>query len=298
MAAFSKHLSARNCCISAAVALGIYLLKQRRQYSLSYNRSKKADDVHSNNEKLEGQKEKAAVDKLFISRMHQILKVLVPQMFCKESGYLLLIALMLVSRTYCDVWMIHNGTMIERLAPPPISHSLTIPLSHCLSLSLSISLSLSLSHSHAHCLTLTLTVSLSLSRSLSHSLLLSYSLTHSLCHSFTLTILLSHSQAHSLTRSLSLSHSHSLTLTVSLSRFHSLTLTVSLSLSHSLTRSLLLSHSHAYSLTLTVSLSHSHCLSLSPSLSHSHCLTLTLSLSRCVSRPPHSHLFSLQTQKH
>ncbi|XP_049332707.1 ATP-binding cassette sub-family D member 3 [Astyanax mexicanus] len=113
MAAFSKHLSARNCCISAAVALGIYLLKQRRQYSLSYNRSKKADDVHSNNEKLEVQKEKAAVDKLFISRMHQILKVLVPQMFCKESGYLLLIALMLVSRTYCDVWMIHNGTMIE-----------------------------------------------------------------------------------------------------------------------------------------------------------------------------------------
>lgn len=36
-----------------------------------------------------------------------------PQAFCKESGYLLLIAVMLVARTYCDVWMIHNGTMIE-----------------------------------------------------------------------------------------------------------------------------------------------------------------------------------------
>nr|XP_006635033.1 PREDICTED: ATP-binding cassette sub-family D member 3 [Lepisosteus oculatus] len=29
------------------------------------------------------------------------------------SGYLLLIAVMLVARTYCDVWMIQNGTMIE-----------------------------------------------------------------------------------------------------------------------------------------------------------------------------------------
>ncbi|XP_072560544.1 ATP-binding cassette sub-family D member 3-like isoform X2 [Paramormyrops kingsleyae] len=34
-------------------------------------------------------------------------------MFCKESGYLLLVAAMLLARTYCDLWMIHNGTMIE-----------------------------------------------------------------------------------------------------------------------------------------------------------------------------------------
>ena len=31
-----------------------------------------------------------------------------------QTGYLLLIAVMLVSRTYCDVWMIQNGTLIER----------------------------------------------------------------------------------------------------------------------------------------------------------------------------------------
>uniref|UniRef100_A0A8C3AHQ9 ATP-binding cassette, sub-family D (ALD), member 3a n=1 Tax=Cyclopterus lumpus TaxID=8103 RepID=A0A8C3AHQ9_CYCLU len=33
-------------------------------------------------------------------------------MIC-STGYLLLIAAMLVTRTYCDVWMIQNGTMIE-----------------------------------------------------------------------------------------------------------------------------------------------------------------------------------------
>lgn len=31
-----------------------------------------------------------------------------------QTGFLLLIAAMLVARTYCDVWMIQNGTMIER----------------------------------------------------------------------------------------------------------------------------------------------------------------------------------------
>uniref|UniRef100_A0A673NFV4 ATP-binding cassette sub-family D member 3-like n=1 Tax=Sinocyclocheilus rhinocerous TaxID=307959 RepID=A0A673NFV4_9TELE len=40
---------------------------------------------------------------------------LIPVFICREkgSGYLLLIAVMLMARTYCDVWMIHNGTMIE-----------------------------------------------------------------------------------------------------------------------------------------------------------------------------------------
>uniref|UniRef100_A0A8K9WLR4 ATP-binding cassette, sub-family D (ALD), member 3a n=1 Tax=Oncorhynchus mykiss TaxID=8022 RepID=A0A8K9WLR4_ONCMY len=34
-------------------------------------------------------------------------------LFYQSTGYLVLIAAMLVARTYCDVWMIQNGTMIE-----------------------------------------------------------------------------------------------------------------------------------------------------------------------------------------
>ncbi|KAG9329168.1 hypothetical protein JZ751_007380 [Albula glossodonta] len=41
------------------------------------------------------------------------MKIMVPHLFCTETGYLILIASMLVARTYCDVWMIQNGTMIE-----------------------------------------------------------------------------------------------------------------------------------------------------------------------------------------
>uniref|UniRef100_A0A8C0PYJ0 ATP binding cassette subfamily D member 3 n=1 Tax=Canis lupus familiaris TaxID=9615 RepID=A0A8C0PYJ0_CANLF len=62
----------------------------------------------------EGKKERAVVDKVFFLRLTRILKIMVPRTFCKETGYLVLIAVMLVSRTYCDVWMIQNGTLIER----------------------------------------------------------------------------------------------------------------------------------------------------------------------------------------
>ncbi|MBN3292866.1 ABCD3 protein, partial [Polypterus senegalus] len=65
------------------------------------------------NMKKDGKKEKAVVDRVFFARIWRIMKIMVPRTCCKETGYLLLIAAMLVARTYCDVWMIQNGTMIE-----------------------------------------------------------------------------------------------------------------------------------------------------------------------------------------
>uniref|UniRef100_A0A8C5NFK8 ABC transporter domain-containing protein n=1 Tax=Gouania willdenowi TaxID=441366 RepID=A0A8C5NFK8_GOUWI len=61
----------------------------------------------------DGKKDRAAVDMVFFNRILRILRIMVPRFFCLETGYLLLIATMLVARTYCDVWMIQNGTMIE-----------------------------------------------------------------------------------------------------------------------------------------------------------------------------------------
>uniref|UniRef100_A0A8B9JP04 ATP-binding cassette, sub-family D (ALD), member 3a n=1 Tax=Astyanax mexicanus TaxID=7994 RepID=A0A8B9JP04_ASTMX len=46
-------------------------------------------------------------------RICRIVRIMVPRLFCKETWYLTMIAVMLVARTYCDVWMIQNGTMIE-----------------------------------------------------------------------------------------------------------------------------------------------------------------------------------------
>uniref|UniRef100_A0A667HC36 ATP binding cassette subfamily D member 3 n=1 Tax=Lynx canadensis TaxID=61383 RepID=A0A667HC36_LYNCA len=112
MAAFSKYLTARNSTLAGAALLLLCLLHKRRR-ALGLHGKKNGKPPLQNNEK-EGKKERAVVDKVFLLRLTQILKIMVPRTFCKETGYLVLIAVMLVSRTYCDVWMIQNGTLIER----------------------------------------------------------------------------------------------------------------------------------------------------------------------------------------
>ncbi|KAF6343921.1 ATP binding cassette subfamily D member 3 [Rhinolophus ferrumequinum] len=111
MAAFSKYLTARNSSLAGAGFLLLCLLHRRRR-ALGLQGKKSGKPPLRNNEK-EGKKERVMVDKLFFSRLTRILKIMVPRTFCKETGYLILIAVMLVSRTYCDVWMIQNGTLIE-----------------------------------------------------------------------------------------------------------------------------------------------------------------------------------------
>ncbi|KAK2150705.1 hypothetical protein LSH36_394g02081 [Paralvinella palmiformis] len=48
-----------------------------------------------------------------ICRMIRILKILIPRFFCIETWYVILVAIALATRTFCDVWMIQNGTSIE-----------------------------------------------------------------------------------------------------------------------------------------------------------------------------------------
>ncbi|TRY56034.1 hypothetical protein DNTS_013861 [Danionella cerebrum] len=110
MAAVSKYLTAKNSAVAGGVLLVLYLLKRRRT-SAALNRKKGTlNDLKS---EKDGKKERAAVDKMFFLRIVRILKIMVPRFFSRETWYLLLIAVMLVTRTYCDVWMIQNGTMIE-----------------------------------------------------------------------------------------------------------------------------------------------------------------------------------------
>ncbi|CAK6973268.1 ATP-binding cassette sub-family D member 3a isoform X2 [Scomber scombrus] len=111
MATLSKYVTAKNSSIAGGILLVLYLLKRRRRTPRQDGR-KGGSDLVVNAEK-DGKKDRAAVDKVFFLRILQILRIMVPRFFCKETGYLILIAAMLVARTYCDVWMIQNGTMIE-----------------------------------------------------------------------------------------------------------------------------------------------------------------------------------------
>ncbi|XP_053487128.1 ATP-binding cassette sub-family D member 3a isoform X1 [Ictalurus furcatus] len=111
MAVISKYLTAKNSSIAGGVLLLLYLLRQRRRSS-RLNSRKGSSELILNNEK-DLKKDRAAVDRVFFGRIMRILRIMVPRLFCKESWYLIMIAVMLVARTYCDVWMIQNGTMIE-----------------------------------------------------------------------------------------------------------------------------------------------------------------------------------------
>ncbi|XP_060686557.1 ATP-binding cassette sub-family D member 3a isoform X1 [Hemiscyllium ocellatum] len=110
MAVLSKLLTPKHSAFGAAAVFVLFALSRRRGRGTSH--SKNDGKLSLQNEK-EGKKEKAVVDGVFFARIWRILKIMVPGMFSQESAYLVLIAVMLVARTYCDVWMIQNGTMIE-----------------------------------------------------------------------------------------------------------------------------------------------------------------------------------------
>ncbi|XP_062992108.1 ATP-binding cassette sub-family D member 3 isoform X3 [Elgaria multicarinata webbii] len=113
MAAYSKFFTARYSTMAGGAAAAcalICLLSKRRRAAAQLE--KKSGKTLPSNEK-EVKKERAVVDRVFFARIYQILKVMVPRTFCKETGYLVLIAMMLILRTYCDIWMIQNGTVIE-----------------------------------------------------------------------------------------------------------------------------------------------------------------------------------------
>ncbi|XP_070960728.1 ATP-binding cassette sub-family D member 3-like [Oncorhynchus clarkii lewisi] len=113
MAAVSKYLTAKNSSIAGGVLLVLYILKQRRRRGGKSSGKKGRSELVLSNEDKAAKKDRAAVDYVFFLRISKIIRIMVPRWFCKETGYLVLIAAMLVARTYCDVWMIQNGTMIE-----------------------------------------------------------------------------------------------------------------------------------------------------------------------------------------
>lgn len=57
---------------------------------------------------------KPHVDRKFLTNLIKLLKVVIPGWTSPESGLLVLIAVSLIARSICDIWMINNGTKIER----------------------------------------------------------------------------------------------------------------------------------------------------------------------------------------
>ncbi|MPC33604.1 ATP-binding cassette sub-family D member 3 [Portunus trituberculatus] len=60
-----------------------------------------------------GDRKKAQVNGEFFKSLRGILNILVPGVWTREAGFLTLVAGTLITRSMCDIWMIHNGTLIE-----------------------------------------------------------------------------------------------------------------------------------------------------------------------------------------
>lgn len=58
-------------------------------------------------------KVKAHVDITFMRQLRQLLKITIPGVFSTEFGFLILVALSLIARSACDIWLIQNGTLVE-----------------------------------------------------------------------------------------------------------------------------------------------------------------------------------------
>lgn len=58
-------------------------------------------------------KSKAQVDAVFFAQLKKLLKIIIPGWFSAETSFCVLIAASLVARSFCDIWMIQNATLVE-----------------------------------------------------------------------------------------------------------------------------------------------------------------------------------------
>ncbi|KAG6461889.1 hypothetical protein O3G_MSEX012916, partial [Manduca sexta] len=64
--------------------------------------------------KERGQKSpRAQVDARFLAELNALWKIMMPGFWTKESGFMILIAISLISRSMCDLWLIQQTTLVE-----------------------------------------------------------------------------------------------------------------------------------------------------------------------------------------
>ncbi|KAL1433435.1 hypothetical protein MTO96_012554 [Rhipicephalus appendiculatus] len=112
-AAWSKLLEQRRPAVVAGTVALIYAWSYFR-FLRKQKRSRELAAAALVFDKKDAKKEKAHVDREFFRQLGSLLKVVIPGVFTPEFGYMLLVASSLIGRTLCDIWLIRNGTIIER----------------------------------------------------------------------------------------------------------------------------------------------------------------------------------------
>lgn len=113
----SKYAN-KNCVIAAAgVSTLLWILANRRKKRIGNDIKKKTKNKEEDVKYLIAEKTsptvKVQVDRKFFNQLGQLLKIVIPGITTKESFLMVLVAMSLVARSACDIWLINNGTKIE-----------------------------------------------------------------------------------------------------------------------------------------------------------------------------------------
>ncbi|XP_012226570.1 ATP-binding cassette sub-family D member 3 [Linepithema humile] len=111
----SKFATRRTLAGAVAISTLIWILKNRsrRRSPKSRNQWPVGNDIQYVIKEEKPKSPKAQVNAVFFRKLWTLLKIGIPGVLSPEFGYVLLIAITLVSRTLCDLWLINKGTLIE-----------------------------------------------------------------------------------------------------------------------------------------------------------------------------------------
>mmetsp|Transcript_18610 Transcript_18610/g.71801 ORF Transcript_18610/g.71801 Transcript_18610/m.71801 type:complete len:656 (-) Transcript_18610:60-2027(-) len=115
MAVLSKPAATAGvAALAGLIGLRLYMRRSERDADDQNNVAARAAANTAKKAKGSGRR-KVAVDMVFLRRIARLIKILVPGPFTPEVGYIILVAVMMLTRTYCDLWMIQHTTKIERI---------------------------------------------------------------------------------------------------------------------------------------------------------------------------------------
>lgn len=108
------HLAgAKKPAAVAAVATAVYIYSYTR-FLAKQRKSNKKEAAELVFDRKDTKKQRAFVDGRFLRQLRTLFKIVCPGILTPEFGYMLMVAVTLCGRTLCDIWMINNGTVIER----------------------------------------------------------------------------------------------------------------------------------------------------------------------------------------
>ncbi|XP_022115512.2 ATP-binding cassette sub-family D member 3 [Pieris rapae] len=103
--------------VAASAALGAWILKNSIKSSKTKNvktgQLTLEESVQYMIKDKNKKSTKAQVNAKFFKELNALWKIMVPGVWTKESGLMVLIALSLIARTMCDLWLIQHTTFIE-----------------------------------------------------------------------------------------------------------------------------------------------------------------------------------------